>query len=215
MNILHPANTGQGSNSGTVTGANKFFTLSEATRREYGLEEGAHLTRCVPPGSRHLRGLNFTPRQWEQLRLNGERVWLLDRSVRRVTGGGLDRYLMVGESLSVSDAYKCSMRARRRRPPVVESPDYFFTYMSHVSPRLVTNSARVTLVNSMHGVSLVGDVPRSLRQGLPVLVCNTVTRIGAEMRGRSYGGGILKWSPARHLICQSLIGRMRLPPGNA
>lgn len=181
---------------GTVTGANKFFTLSEATRREYGLEEGAHVTRCVPPGSRHLRGLSFTLGHWEQLRLDGERVWLLDPAVRRVAGGGLDRYLKVGESLSVNDAYKCSVRTPWWCPPVVESPDFFFTYMSHVSPRLVANTAGVTLVNSMHGVSFSSDVPKNLRQGLPALACNTVTRLGAEMRGRAYGGGVLKMEPS-------------------
>lgn len=181
---------------GTVTGANKFFTLSEATRREYGLDEGAHVTRCVPPGSRHLRGLSFTVGHWEQLRLNGERVWLLDPAVRRVTGGGLDRYLAVGESLSVNEAYKCSVRNPWWCPPVVGSPDYFFTYMSHISPRLVTNGAGVTLVNSMHGVTLKSDVPKGLRQALPILACNTATRVGAEMRGRSYGGGVLKMEPS-------------------
>lgn len=48
----------------------------------------------------------------------------------------------------------------------------------------------------MHGVSVAGNVSKSLRQGLPILACNTVTRIGAEMRGRSYGGGILKMEPS-------------------
>ena len=66
---------------GTVTGANKFFALSEATRIHYGLR-GEDLVRIVPPGSRHVPGTRFTEADWEQQRFEGARVWLLhpDRS---------------------------------------------------------------------------------------------------------------------------------------
>jgi hypothetical protein len=78
---------------------------------------------------------------------------------------------------------------------VVSTPDLFFTYMSHRYPRLISNTAGVTFVNSMHGVRLVKDAPRIARQALPVLAMNSVTMLGAEMYGRSYGGGILKMEP--------------------
>jgi len=180
---------------GTVTGANKFFALSEATRREFSLNEKTHVVRCAPPGSRYLRGVTFTQGQWEQLRLQGERVWLLNPTVRRAVGGGLDRYLAEGEALKVDTAYKCTVRTPWWRPPVVNVPDFFFTYMNHVSPRLIANQAGVTLVNSMHGVSLRRQAAPELRAALPLMLCNTVTRLGAELHGRSYGGGILKLEP--------------------
>jgi len=180
---------------GTVTGANKFFTLPEAVRREYGLSEGKHVVRTVPPGSRHLRGLVFTTGHWDQLRLQGERVWLLNPSVRRPSSGGFDRYLRLGESLQVDTAYKCTVRTPWWRPPVVRPPHIFFTYMSHVSPRLIANDAGVTMVNSMHGLTLNDQASGRLRAALPILACNTVTRLGAEVRGRAYGGGILKMEP--------------------
>jgi adenine-specific DNA-methyltransferase len=180
---------------GTVTGANKFFTLSETVRRDYGLSENAHVMRTVPPGSKHLRGLTFTTGHWEQLRLDGERVWLLNPSVRRSASGGLNRYLCLGEELEVDTAYKCTVRTPWWRPPVVRPPHFFFTYMSHVSPRLIANEAGVTMVNSMHGLTLNDDAPGCLRAALPILACNSVTRLGAEVRGRTYGGGILKMEP--------------------
>jgi len=62
---------------GTVTGANRFFAMSEATRTQYGIDT-AHLTPIVPPGAKHLRGSVFTRGLWEQHRLKGQRVWLLD-----------------------------------------------------------------------------------------------------------------------------------------
>jgi len=178
---------------GTVTGANSFFALNEETRRTFKLSAD-QLTAISPPGTRHLKGITFTLRQWEELRDAGERVWLLhpdpaDRSP------GLRRYLAHGAELGVPDAYKCKVRTDWFRPPTVTAPDLFFTYMSHRYPRLITNSARVTFLNSMHGVRLRPSSPRTARTALPLLALNSVTMLGAEVYGRSYGGGVLKMEP--------------------
>jgi adenine-specific DNA-methyltransferase len=178
---------------GTVTGANRFFTLSDATRRAYGLGE-AHVRPTSPPGTRHLKGVSFTRAEWEALRDQDEPVWLLypdpdDRSPQ------LHAYLATGVQDGVDQAYKCRVRTPWWRPPMVSPPDLFFTYMSHRHPRLVTNEARVTLVNSMHGVRLHPSAPPSARRALPLLALNSVTRLGAEVLGRSYGGGVLKMEP--------------------
>jgi adenine-specific DNA-methyltransferase len=176
---------------GTVTGANGFFTMSEGTRVEYGLVEGRHLSKCVPPGSRHLKGLHFTTGQWEELRLKGERVWMLNPTISR-PAGGFARYLEVGRGLGVPAAYKCTVRDPWWKPPVVAAPDLFFTYMSHVGPRMVRNDAGATLVNSLHGVRLANP---ELVDVLPTLGLNSITMVAAEIVGRSYGGGILKMEP--------------------
>ena len=126
---------------GTVTGGNDFFALTEATRARFALKPG-HLTPIVPPGTRHLRGTRFTQTSWEELRLRGERVWLLNPTARRATGG-LARYLAHGEELGVPGAYKCTVRTPWWKPPVVKPPDLFFTYMSHRYPRLIANEAGV------------------------------------------------------------------------
>jgi methylase of polypeptide subunit release factors len=180
---------------GTVTGANKFFTLSEATRVEYNLTEGKHVRRTVPPGSRHLTGLRFTAGQWEQLRLKGERVWLLDPAQGTKTAGGFGRYVALGKQLEVDQGYKCSGRTPWWRPPVQGTPDMFFTYMSHVTPRLIANEAGTSYVNSMHGLTLREDVHDTTREALPFVMLNTLTMLSAEITGRSYGGGILKMEP--------------------
>lgn len=178
---------------GTVTGANDYFALSEPTRRKYDLAE-KHLKRISPPGTRHLKGLCFSRAQWEELRLSGERVWLLhpDKNAR---SSGLAAYLELGVERAVPDAYKCTVREPWWRPPVVPVPDLFFTYMSHRYPRLITNAAQTTFVNSMHGVRLADDAPAQAREALPLLALNSATMLGAEVMGRSYGGGVLKMEP--------------------
>lgn len=178
---------------GTVTGANSFFALSESTRRQFSLKE-SQLVKISPPGTRHLKGLSFTPAAWERLRDTDEPVWLLhpesdDRSA------GLRRYIAHGEAEGVPDAYKCRVRDPWWRPPTVSPPDLFFTYMSHRYPRLVRNTARASFVNSMHGVRLRPDAPANAAAALPLLCLNSVTMLGAEIYGRSYGGGVLKMEP--------------------
>jgi hypothetical protein len=186
---------------GTVTGNNDYFCISERTRREYAI--GARHVRPVsPPGTKHLKGLSFTSKDWEALRDAGEPVWMLQPADDSLGGigapedEGLRRYLRQGLRDEVHLAYKCRVRSTWYRPPVVPVPDLFFTYMSHRYPRLVSNSARATFVNSMHGVRLREGLPRETEAALPLLVLNAVTMLGAEIHGRSYGGGILKMEPS-------------------
>ena len=178
---------------GTVTGANHYFAMSDATKSAYGLSD-SHVVRISPPGTRHLRGLSFTARDWDEMRVAGDAVWLLQPPIDDVSDG-LKRYLDHGESLSVPEAYKCQVRTPWWRPPLVPEPDLFFTYMSHRYPRLVANHAGVRHLNSMHELRLRDGAPKRAKAALPVLALNSVTMLGAELCGRSYGGGVLKMEP--------------------
>lgn len=179
---------------GTVTGANDYFCISDETRAEYNIDI-RHLRPIAPPGTRHLPGLSFGKADWKRLRDAAERVWMLVPAADAEDDDALQRYLSVGLTAGVDDAYKCRIRSPWYRPPIVASPDLFFTYMSHRYPRLIANTAKVSFVNSMHGVRLNKDLPAETQSALPLLVLNAVTMLGAEVHGRYYGGGILKMEP--------------------
>lgn len=181
---------------GTVTGANDFFCINETTRRRYAIAK-RHLAPICPPGTKHLRGLGFTNKNWRTLRDEDESVWLVlpADDTSGADDEGLRRYLAEGVERGVDRAYKCRVRKLWQRPPIVPAPDLFFTYMSHRYPRLFTNAADVSFVNSMHGLRLAADASDTAKSALPLLVLNTATMLGAELHGRSYGGGILKMEP--------------------
>ena len=141
-----------------------------------------------------MRGLAFTARDWENLRTAGEPVWLLHPQADDPSES-LRGYIDYGEELAVPTAYKCQVRTPWWRPPLVAAPDLFFTYMSHRYPRLVANHAGVSYLNSMHGLRLAEGVAKSAKSALPLLALNSVTMLGAELFGRSYGGGVLKMEP--------------------
>lgn len=178
---------------GSVTGANNYFAISEVTRKKYGIDP-KHLQRISPPGTKHLKGLEFGRMHWETLKAQGERVWLLSPHPK-ARSAGLKRYIEEGEQLKVQEAYKCTIRDPWWRSPAVPVPDLFFTYMSHRYPRLVNNTSEATFLNSMHGLQLKRGLKREPREALPLLALNSATMLGAETLGRAYGGGILKMEP--------------------
>jgi adenine-specific DNA-methyltransferase len=105
------------------------------------------------------------------------------------------RLFRSGVKQGVQAAYKCRVRDPWWRVPLVGIPDMFVTYMNHDTVRLVTNTARVRHLNSVHGLSLNADVRAIALNLLPLASLNSLSLLGAELVGRSYGGGVLKVEP--------------------
>ncbi|MGH7089512.1 MAG: hypothetical protein ACREFQ_11495, partial [Stellaceae bacterium] len=178
---------------GAVTGSNDFFAMTRTGAAELGLKE-AELLRISPPGARHLRGLSFTERAWEQLARAGDQCYLFAPPTDLPSLAGC-RYIELGENAGVHNAYKCRKRRPWWRVPLVPKPDLLFTYMNYDRPRLISNQAGVYLLNSLYGVTLNPERRKLGREMLPVTSLNSVTLLGAEMVGRAYGGGLLKHEP--------------------
>jgi adenine-specific DNA-methyltransferase len=178
---------------GMVTGNNRYFTLTADEVRRLRIPE-RDLMRISPPGSRHLRGLTFADGAWEDLRDSGSRVYLFLPDAKKPAPASR-RYIEHGETDGVHKAYKCRVRKPWWRVPTVRPPDLFLTYMNHDTPRLVTNQASVSYLNSVHGVTLAPNYRTLGRKLLPVGTLNSATLLGAELVGRAYGGGLLKVEP--------------------
>lgn len=185
-----------GTDLGMVTGNNAYFCLSPQQASQLGLSK-SELLAISPPGSRHLRGLTLTRRAWSELADAGKRVLLFAPRIQPgepLSAAGR-RYVAVGEAAGVQRAYKCRVRTPWWQVPTVRTPDLLLTYMNHDTPRLVTNEAKVAYLNSVHGVTLGSEHRKVGRDLLPIGVLNSLTLLGAELVGRSYGGGLLKIEP--------------------
>jgi adenine-specific DNA-methyltransferase len=177
---------------GAVTGNNAWFAMGRAEAARLGLT-GDGLLPISPPGSRHLRGLAFDRRAWEKLAGEGAACFLFDPA--DTSAAAVRRHIEAGRQQRVHTAYKCRMRSPWWHVPVGKVPDLLLTYMNQDRPRLLANSARVHVLNSVYGVSLRPGLRWLGRALLPLAFLNSFTLLGAEMVGRSYGGGLLKLEP--------------------
>ena len=178
---------------GIVTGNNLYFTLDSSMVKALKLPS-RELLAISPPSSRHLRRLEFTPADWLEMRDQGARTYLFYPDAEKPSPAAR-RYIAAGERENVQAAYKCRVRSPWWRVPVLPVADLFLTYMNHDTPRLVANLAGVRHLNSVHGVALKKELKSLGMQILPLGMLNSLTLLGAELVGRSYGGGILKLEP--------------------
>jgi adenine-specific DNA-methyltransferase len=178
---------------GMVTGNNKYFTMTAERAKELGLKNG-DLLPISPPGSAHLRGVTFTSAAYEEMKQGGARCLLFYPQGPRLSAAAR-RYIDAGEEAGVQNAYKCRVRRPWWRVPLVDAPHLFLTYMNHDTPRLVRNAAKVPHLNSIHGVTLRSGRRQLGQDLLPLAALNSLTLLGAELVGRSYGGGMLKLEP--------------------
>lgn len=177
---------------GMVTGNNKYFTLRGDDFRRLGLH-GGDVVRLSPPGSRHLRGLSLTSQGLEALDREGSATWLF-RPAGTPSRAAL-RYIAAGEKTGVETAYKCRVRNPWWRVPYLRPADLLLTYMNADAARLCTNRVGVHHLNSVHGLYLKSEHRVLGRDLLSLASLNSVSLLGAELVGRSYGGGVLKLEP--------------------
>ncbi|MDO5051299.1 MAG: N-6 DNA methylase [Pseudoclavibacter sp.] len=177
---------------GIVTGANGYFAMSPARARGLGIGE-EELLPLSPPGSSHLRGLEFTAQELERLGEAGRATRLF--SPAETMSPAAARYVRRGERAGVHRAYKCRARRVWYRVPLADPADLLLTYMNADAPRLTDNRAGARHLNSVHGVYLHPRLRETGRALLPLASLNSVTLLAAELVGRSYGGGVLKLEP--------------------
>lgn len=176
---------------GMVTGNNDFFTLTSSEVAARGLTS-QDLVPLSPPGSRHLRAtLNL--RSLSALDDAGMPTWLFRPSGDPSRAGRA--YIREGEKRGIQDAYKCQVRTPWWRVPYLRPADLLLTYMNADTARLVGNLIGAHHLNSVHGVYLHACRKKIGRDLLPLAALNSVTLLGAELVGRSYGGGVLKLEP--------------------
>ena len=140
-----------------------------------------------------MRGLTLSEDLLTQLGQEGKSTYLFYPS--DPPSAAAVAYIEDGHRTGVDTAYKCRVRKRWYKVPLVPAADLLLTCMNADTPRLSTNEAGAHHLNSVHGVYLTGPFRDLGRELLPLASLNSVTLLHAEMVGRAYGGGILKIEP--------------------
>ncbi len=188
---------------GIVTGKNEFFVLDVIRCKELGIKE-EYLIPLVGR-SAHLHGALLQKRDWKNLALDGQRVYLLHlqpHADKKLTLK-LKAYIESGEALGFNNGYKCSIRKPWYNVPSVWTPHGFIFRQIYDFPRAILNKAGATSTDTIHRLTC-----KSKSQAVITSLYTSLTAASAEIEGRSYGGGVLELEPteAERLLMPCKIG---------
>ncbi|MGZ8906182.1 MAG: Eco57I restriction-modification methylase domain-containing protein [Methylobacter sp.] len=175
---------------GIVTGANKFFLVSDETVERFGLQKFAH---PMFGRSEHCPGVIYDERQHEENASKGNPtnfIWLKD--VKSVLSESILEYIRLGESQKLHTRYKCRIRKPWYTVPSVYSTKIGMLKRAHDTPRLIYNRLEAFTTDTAYRISTTEHSPEKL------IYCflNSLTALSAELEGRHYGGGVLELVPS-------------------
>ena len=176
----------------TVTGANGFFSLTATEARERGLERWA---QPLLPRIRHAPGLAYTHADASTARLGEARTVLLDFADNEARDAPeVLAYIEHGEALGLARRFKCRTRTPWYRVPIVQPGELLLSKRSHRYPRVVVNEVAACTTDTIYRGRLLNPTitARSFAAGFH----NSLTLLGAELEGRSFGGGVLELVPS-------------------
>lgn len=180
--------------SGAVTGANRFFLLSDEQARADGIDDT--LLRDAVSKAAHVAGSCLREEDVRALRSAGAplRLLLIPRDATESQLQSVAEILARGVGLRVQEAFKCRTRSPWWSVPLPAGgpPDLLLTYFAAEHHRLAVNDAGVLHTNTVHGVRVLpGVTPEALARTW----FNSLSSLSRELVGRSYGGGVLKLEP--------------------
>lgn len=175
---------------GIVTGANKFFLVSDETVEAYGLSKYAH---PMFGRSEHCPGIIYDEAQHAANAKKGSPtnfLWFDDAPASMRSGPR--RYIESGEREKLHTRYKCRIRAPWYRVPSVYATEVGMLKRSHDTPRLILNQVGAYTTDTAYRIRTRGV------SGERLVGCfiNPLTALSAELEGRHYGGGVLELIPS-------------------
>lgn len=175
---------------GIVTGANKFFLVSDETVDDFHLRKWAH---PMFGRSEHCPGLVYDDQQHEANASKGlptNFLWFA-RDGAKVDSFAMT-YIKHGESQKLHTRYKCRVRTPWYTVPSVYSTEIGMLKRSHHIPRLILNRKGAYTTDTAYRIR-ARDVNA---EKLVSCFLNPLTALSAELEGRHYGGGVLELIPS-------------------
>ncbi|MEP4464028.1 N-6 DNA methylase, partial [Roseibium sp.] len=138
---------------GIVTGANKFFLVSDEVVEKYGLEK---FSLPMFGRSSHVRGISIS----EEDIANNARIGLPTNFIQfpskplEKLPTGARRYIALGENEGLSRRYKCRIRSPWYVVPSVWAANVAMLKRSHDVPRLILNEAGALTTDTAYRITV-------------------------------------------------------------
>ena len=175
---------------GIVTGANKFFLVTDETVQRFGLSRWSH---PMFGRSQHCPGVIYNQMQHTA---NAEKgyptnfIWFKDNMVENSPAA--KAYILHGEQNNLNQRYKCRVRKPWYSVPSVYSTRIGMLKRAHHIPRLILNELNAYTTDTAYRISVKVGTARQLVYNF----VNPLTALSAELEGRHYGGGVLELVPS-------------------
>lgn len=176
---------------GIVTGANKFFLVSDEIVKQYSLKKWAY---PMFGKSEHVPGVIFDDSAIERNRKLGlptNFIWFSDEKLSELPEP-VKNYIHLGEMQNIHKRYKCRIREPWYSVPSVYATSLGMLKRSHDFPRLVFNKAQAYTTDTTYRVKYKKFNEATLVGSF----INSITALSAEVEGRHYGGGVLELVPS-------------------
>ena len=175
---------------GIVTGANKFFLVSDDVVKIRKLDKWAH---PMFGRSEHCPGIIYDERQHlaNETKGNPTNFLWFNESVDKVDSAA-KAYIKFGEEQNLHTRYKCRVRSPWYTVPSVYSTEIGMLKRSHNTPRLILNRIGAYTTDTAYRIR-ARDV---VAEKLVGCFINPLTALSAELEGRHYGGGVLELIPS-------------------
>lgn len=176
---------------GLVTGANKFFLVSDDVVKKYNLEEWSH---PMFGRSQHCRGVLYDEKQHKENTEQGlpsNFIWFNVNDESELPQNALD-YIYEGEAENLHTRYKCRVRKPWFKVPSVYSTSIGMLKRAHDIPRLIFNDIEAYTTDTAYRITTNQCEPKKLVYNF----INSFTALSSELEGRHYGGGVLELVPS-------------------
>ena len=180
---------------GIVTGANKYFIVSDDKVNELNCRE--FVIPILQYGASVGNLLEFDNANMKKLTEAGKAIWMLNLSGRSENcfPAKLIDYINIGqnEENKINERYKCKNRSRWYDVPMIKTGQLMFFKRYHRLPKLVVNMSGVFTTDISYNVRL-----KKTFDPCSVVFCfyNSLTLALCEYSGRFYSGGVGELVPS-------------------
>jgi adenine-specific DNA-methyltransferase len=173
---------------GIVTGANKYFLVTNEIVERHKLSKWAH---PMFGRSEHCPGIIYDEKQHRANAQKGNPtnfLWFRDPPA----DAALRAYIKLGEGEELHTRYKCRVRSPWYTVPSVYATEIGMLKRSHDTPRLILNKLGAYTTDTAYRIR-TSDIAATKLVGC---FLNPLTALSAELEGRHYGGGVLELVPS-------------------
>ena len=180
---------------GIVTGANKYFLVTDDVVRHYKLDKWAH---PMFGRSEHCPGIIYDERQHRANARNRNPtnfLWFLETAAK--IDAAAKAYIKLGEEMELHTRYKCRVRLPWYTVPSVYATEIGMLKRAHNSPRLILNKIDAYTTDTAYRIRVLRTLFSAVSpEKLVGCFINPLTALSAEVEGRHYGGGVLELVPS-------------------